>query len=312
MYKRQVLNRANDSATTLSDVQLSTQLTKDYQILVTSAPVMNQVIKELGLNMKASELASTISVDTPSDTRVLQITVTSDDPKRAKDIADKVAQVSSKKICDIMKIEQVNVIEEGSLSEEPAVDTVQKWTIIGLALSLIHIYAQYSNTNNANNTDTDSQSTYRYSYVAGNSTNNSQTADEHQKKQKKHNRFLDGHSATKTTWPKKFLSIVLSAAIFGVVAGSAMYGTYKLSLIHILILHIRMDLRLMRLDIFHSRLLCRKIFQQQSGRLYFQALLLQADSGLFIERRKKNLQGRRWKSLISVSYTHLGLDGTGS
>lgn len=135
--KLYVLNRANDSATTLSDVQLSTQLTKDYQILVTSAPVMNQVIKELGLNMKASELSSTISVDTPSDTRVLQITVTSDDPKRAKDIADKVAQVSSKKICDIMKIEQVNVIEEGSLSEEPAVDTVQKWTLIGLALGIV-------------------------------------------------------------------------------------------------------------------------------------------------------------------------------
>lgn len=135
--KLYVLNRANDSATTLSDVQLSTQLTKDYQILVTSAPVMNQVIKELGLNMKASELASTISVDTPSDTRVLQITVTSDDPKRAKDIADKVAQVSSKKICDIMKIEQVNVIEEGSLSEEPAFDTVQKWTLIGLALGIV-------------------------------------------------------------------------------------------------------------------------------------------------------------------------------
>ena len=135
--KLYVLNRANDSATTLSDVQLSTQLTKDYQILVTSAPVMNYVIKELGLNMKASELASTISVDTPSDTRVLQITVTSDDPKRAKDIADKVAQVSSKKICDIMKIEQVNVIEEGSLSEEPAVDTVQKWTLIGLALGIV-------------------------------------------------------------------------------------------------------------------------------------------------------------------------------
>ena len=135
--KLYVLNRANDSATTLSDVQLSTQLTKDYQILVTSAPVMNQVIKELGLNMKASELASTISVDTPSDTRVLQITVTSDDPKRAKDIADKVAQVSSKKICDIMKIEHVNVIEEGSLSEEPAVDTVQKWTLIGLALGIV-------------------------------------------------------------------------------------------------------------------------------------------------------------------------------
>ena len=135
--KLYVLNRANDSATTLSDVQLSTQLTKDYQIRVTSAPVMNQVIKELKLDMKASELASTISVDTPSDTRVLQITVTSDDPQRAKVIADKVAEVSSEKICDIMKIEQVNVIEEGSISEQPAVDTVQKWTLIGLALGIV-------------------------------------------------------------------------------------------------------------------------------------------------------------------------------
>ena len=55
----------------------------------------------------------------------------------AKVIADKVAEVSSEKICDIMKIEQVNVIEEGSISEQPAVDTVQKWTLIGLALGIV-------------------------------------------------------------------------------------------------------------------------------------------------------------------------------
>ena len=131
--KLYVLNRANDSATTLSDVQLSTQLTKDYKILVTSAPVM----KELKLDMKASQLASSISVDTPSDTRVLQITVVSDDPYQAKKIADCVAKVSSQKICDIMKIEQVNVIEEGSLSEIPAFAVVQKWTIIGALAGIV-------------------------------------------------------------------------------------------------------------------------------------------------------------------------------
>ena len=135
--KLYVLNRANDSATTLSDVQLSTQLTKDYKILVTSAPVMNEVIKELKLDMKASQLASSISVDTPSDTRVLQITVVSDDPYQAKKIADCVAKVSSQKICDIMKIEQVNVIEEGSLSEIPAPIVVQKWTIIGALAGIV-------------------------------------------------------------------------------------------------------------------------------------------------------------------------------
>ena len=90
--KLYVLNRANDSATTLSDVQLSTQLTK---------------------------------------------TVVSDDPYQAKKIADCVAKVSSQKICDIMKIEQVNVIEEGSLSEIPAFAVVQKWTIIGALAGIV-------------------------------------------------------------------------------------------------------------------------------------------------------------------------------
>lgn len=98
---------------------------------------MNEVIKELKLDMKASQLASSISVDTPSDTRVLQITVVSDDPYQAKKIADCVAKVSSQKICDIMKIEQVNVIEEGSLSEIPAFAVVQKWTIIGALAGIV-------------------------------------------------------------------------------------------------------------------------------------------------------------------------------
>ena len=36
-----------------------------------------------------------------------------------------------------MKIEQVNVIEEGSLSEIPAFAVVQKWTIIGALAGIV-------------------------------------------------------------------------------------------------------------------------------------------------------------------------------
>lgn len=86
-------------------------------------------------------------------------------------------------------------------------------------------YTQY---NNAGSTETNNgQSTYRYSYVSNdNNADNNQGTDVHDKKHKKHKSF--GNGAAKGTWPKKILSIVLSAAIFGVVAGSAMFGTYKL------------------------------------------------------------------------------------
>ncbi len=82
-----------------------------------------------------------------------------------------------------------------------------------------------------NNSQSEEQSTYRYSYVGGdNNVNNTQPDDN----EKKHKRFGRGKKNTgtfnggKSSLPKKIASIVLSAVIFGVVAGSAMFATYKI------------------------------------------------------------------------------------
>lgn len=135
--KLYVLNRATDGTTTLTDLQTSTQLTKDYQILVTSKPVLNEVIKKLKLDMSPEELASAITVTTPSDTRVLQITVTNPDPYKAKEIVDEVAKASADQICEIMQIEKVNVIEEGNVSTTPISTGIKKNTIIGALMGIV-------------------------------------------------------------------------------------------------------------------------------------------------------------------------------
>ena len=90
-------------------------------------------------------------------------------------------------------------------------------------------YTSYNN--NMNNSQSEEQSTYRYSYVGGdNNVNNTQPDDN----EKKHKRFGRGKKNTgtfnggKSSLPKKIASIVLSAVIFGGVAGSAMFATYKI------------------------------------------------------------------------------------
>ncbi len=91
--------------------------------------------------------------------------------------------------------------------------------------------SQNTSYNNINNSQADGQSTYRYSYTANNTNNAGNAfgnATQPDNKKKKHRGFGKGGNTVKGTWPKKVLSIVLSAAIFGVVAGSAMFGTYKL------------------------------------------------------------------------------------
>ena len=89
--KLYIINRQNGTTTTLSDIQSSTQLVKDYKVLVTSLPVVEQVVKDLDLDITPDALVGKISCEIETDSRVLQVTVTDTDPKRAKEIVDAIA-----------------------------------------------------------------------------------------------------------------------------------------------------------------------------------------------------------------------------
>ena len=81
--------------TSLADLQLGASLTSDYTVLITSTPVMEQVISDLNLDMTAEQLKESVSINNPTDTRILEITVNNTDSKMAKKIVDEIANVSS-------------------------------------------------------------------------------------------------------------------------------------------------------------------------------------------------------------------------
>ena len=59
----------------LSDLNLGTSLTADYEELMLSYPVLNLVIDKLHLDMTPDNLKGLYSLSNPADTRILQITV---------------------------------------------------------------------------------------------------------------------------------------------------------------------------------------------------------------------------------------------
>ena len=141
VYKSQtslyVLNQQKQGTTTLSDLQSSAKLTEDYMILVKSRTVTEKVISELNLNMTNGGLANSISVSTPSDSRVLEITISSHDPYEAKRIADKVAEISADSICDIMQIEKVNIFEEANVPTAPSSPNCMKNAMLAFVLGFV-------------------------------------------------------------------------------------------------------------------------------------------------------------------------------
>ncbi len=117
--------------TSLADLQMGTQLTQDYKVLVTSRPVLDAVTEELGLDMTYEELRAGISIDNPTDTRILTITVENQDPLMAKTLVDCISQTASAYIGSIMEMVPPKIVEEGQIPEYPSSPNVRRNAALG-------------------------------------------------------------------------------------------------------------------------------------------------------------------------------------
>lgn len=106
-------------------------------LIVTSRPVISEVIDKLKLDISYENMVSKITINNPNDTRILSITAQDPDPVMAKDIADSVAMTSSEYIGDIMEMVPPKVIEEGTVSDKKASPSNGKNAMIGAMLGIV-------------------------------------------------------------------------------------------------------------------------------------------------------------------------------
>jgi len=134
-----VLNRSSTTAVQSGDFQLSDQLLKDYQVLITGKNVTGKVVEQLGLKMSPNALAGKISVTALEETRVLQIVVTDGNPDRAAQIANKVCQVAAQELQRITDADAVNQLYEAEVPKAPSGPNTRRylviWGLVGLLIA---------------------------------------------------------------------------------------------------------------------------------------------------------------------------------
>ena len=101
------------------DIQLNQQLVKDYRELAKRRLVTNEVIERLELSMDSEELAKKIGVNMVQDTRIFEIAVSDNDPVVAMEIANELAHVFIEKAVEIMKVENIVIIDEAIVPKVP-------------------------------------------------------------------------------------------------------------------------------------------------------------------------------------------------
>lgn len=126
-----ILNKQDNANVTYSDLQMGTQLTKDYAELIQSRFVLEEVIQQLGLEMTYEQLKEQVSVTTPSDTRIISITVKDHNPAQAMNVANAIREAAAIHITNVMDIEAVNVAETADMPTRKSSPSVGKNTMIG-------------------------------------------------------------------------------------------------------------------------------------------------------------------------------------
>lgn len=100
-------------------IMVSEKLAVLYGEIVNSRTVLEPVIRELNLNTTYEALAGQVSVAPVNETQILSLSVKDTDPKRARDIANKLPSVFSEEVKRITKASGVEVIDAALLPEFP-------------------------------------------------------------------------------------------------------------------------------------------------------------------------------------------------
>ena len=132
-----IVSASNNSVVNLTDLQIGAQLTADYQELILSRPLLEDVIENLELTngegqpMSTAALSQMITITNTDDTRILKVTVTSPDPQESADIANELIDQACIYLPQIMETEEPNLVEEAIPPTQKSSPSTAKNVVLG-------------------------------------------------------------------------------------------------------------------------------------------------------------------------------------
>ncbi|MFP3125336.1 Wzz/FepE/Etk N-terminal domain-containing protein [Ectobacillus funiculus] len=134
--------KADNSIVQYNEVQTNLQLVNTYSVIIKSPAILDQVKKQLNLDMSVQELTNKINVASETDSQVFSVTVQDAKPELARDIANTTAAVFKEEVAKIMSVDNVSVLstaevtkDQSPIKPQPMLNIVIAF-VIGLMVSI--------------------------------------------------------------------------------------------------------------------------------------------------------------------------------
>lgn len=120
-----------------TELMVGTQMTNDASKLAKSKSVVEPVIKKLKLETTYELLTESISVENPTDTRLIDISVRNLDPQTAADISNALADSLCDQVATIMKTDKPTVAEKATAPDTPSAPSMAKNVVLAALLGFL-------------------------------------------------------------------------------------------------------------------------------------------------------------------------------
>ena len=130
-----------DVSISTGDISASKSLVKTYIVILNARETLNDVIDYAGVNRTYSEIKRMIHAEAVDSTEVFRVTVTSDDPVEAEQIADAIAYILPKRISNIIQGTTAIVVDSAILPLSSSSPNYTRNTMLGFLVGFIGVVA---------------------------------------------------------------------------------------------------------------------------------------------------------------------------
>jgi capsular polysaccharide biosynthesis protein len=118
-----------------TDIRTNVEIINTYSVIITSPAILDKVSEEIDGERTPSQIKSAITVRSEGNSQVFSITVIDQDPALAVEIANTTANIFKKDIKNLMSVDNVSVLAQAKLSENPS--PVNPNPVLNMAIALV-------------------------------------------------------------------------------------------------------------------------------------------------------------------------------
>jgi len=120
-----------------NDIYMSQKMVNTYRVILLSDNVLEKVNDDIGTNILPSQMREWLTVESPKDTEVINVTIRNEDPSLAAKIVNSMMRVAPGVISQTVEVGSINVLDYAKVPSKPDQVSVALNLSVGALLGIV-------------------------------------------------------------------------------------------------------------------------------------------------------------------------------